>query len=496
MDLLLKNLIDFCIILSGKVDKCAFHVSQIQDQIYYTKLSLKQNIYEILFLLILFIFINFILYFKTRITYKKSFFFILINFFFIFFTILIFQNNIPFTDTWYELDSLINTSQKNYIFTKFDNFLFGFRPFHLIIFNYFDLNYNIIIFFNVCIFFLSLIILILLADKNNSINFLFLILLIFFSGKWFNIFYEPVNIVWTTNFFLTLCFCYLLSFKKNLYINLSIILVLFLSIINFKASFVTILFSVFYGLFIESKIKNKLFFIFSPVIIFFTVNYFAEMNSVEVIDSNLFNLKNYIASTNLLLILKNFIAMQSIVFFPYIKYSVNISFLFSIFQNLVIFYFLLNGKKFKNNLTNLIKDNPLLVIGMMGCFTTTLVKQDIIQIRYFSFSLLYQIGFIFFIVNNFNLLTVLKKYLFIRNFLLVTFFLNLFFFHQGIHFAISKFTIYTKTHECLKNENNTLDCENYIYNKTFYNDKSFERKKFDNIILFLKKNNFTIFGSL
>ena len=74
MDLLLKNLIDFCIILSGKVDKCAFHVNQIQDQIYYTKLSLKQNIYEILFLLILFIFINFILYFKTKITYKKSFF--------------------------------------------------------------------------------------------------------------------------------------------------------------------------------------------------------------------------------------------------------------------------------------------------------------------------------------------------------------------------------------------------------------------------------------
>ena len=105
-------------------------------------------------------------------------------------------------------------------------------------------------------------------------------------------------------------------------------------------------------------------------------------------------------------------------------------------------------------------------------------------------------GFIFFIVNNFNFLTVLKKYLLIRNFLLVTFFLNLLFFHQGIHFAISKFTIYTKTYECLKNENNTIDCKNYIYNKTFYYDKSFERKKFDNIILFLKKNNFTIFGNL
>ena len=172
-------------------------------------------------------------------------------------------------------------------------------------------------------------------------------MLIFFSGKWFNIFYEPVNIVWTINFFLTLCFCFVLNCKRNLYANIGIIFILFLSIINFKASFITILFSVFYGIFVANKIKDKLIFILSPIIIFLTINYFLDINSVKVEDTNFFDLSNYIASTNILLIFKNFIAMQSIVFFSYIKYSVNISFIFSAFQNLLILYFIFNQRKFK-----------------------------------------------------------------------------------------------------------------------------------------------------
>ena len=115
MDLILKNLIDFCILLSNKAEKCEFHVYQIQDQIYFSKLSLEQNIYGIIFLLIFFIILNFYILFKSRISYKKEILFILINFFLIFFTILILKNNIPFTDTWYELDFLIETSQKLYL---------------------------------------------------------------------------------------------------------------------------------------------------------------------------------------------------------------------------------------------------------------------------------------------------------------------------------------------------------------------------------------------
>lgn len=149
-----------------------------------------------------------------------------------------------------------------------------------------------------------------------------------------------------------------------------------------------------------------------------------------------------------------------------------------------------------NNFYNFIKNNPFMIIGILGCFTISLVKQDIIQIRYFSFSLLYQIGFIFFIVNNYDFLNSLKKYLLFRNFLLIAFFLNLIFFHQGIHFALSKFTVYAKSLECLKINDDGKSCESYIYEKTFYDDKNFNKEKFDDIINFLKKNNLTIFKNL
>jgi hypothetical protein len=496
MEFFLTNLINVCVLLSKKVEKCSFHVNQIQDQVYFAKLGLLNNYFWFCLLIFFFILISIILYLKKKITYRVEVFFILFNFFLILLTILLFKNNIPFTDTWYELDFLINSSQKTYLLTKFDNFLFGFRPIHLLIFNYFNLNYDLIIYLNIFIFYLSAFILILLIDKSNAKKFMLLFLLILFSGKWFNIFYEPVNIVWTINFLLTLCFCYLLLFKKNLIINISIIIILFLSIINFKASFVTIMFSIFYGLFVEKKIRDKLVFILSPIFLLLIVNHFLEINTVRIIDKNIFNPINYIPNTNILLILKNFISMQSIVFFPYIKYSVNASFFFSLFQNLLIIFYLLKNQNLMNNFNNFIKNNPIMIIGILGCFTTSLVKQDIIQIRYFSFSLLYQIGFMLFIINNYNFLNNLKKFLLFRNFLLITFFLNLIFFHQGIHFALSKFTVYAKSLECLKINDDDKLCESYIYEKTFYNDKNFDKEKFNNIIIFLKKNNLTFFRNL
>ena len=39
-------------------------------------------------------------------------------------------------------------------------------------------------------------------------------------------------------------------------------------------------------------------------------------------------------------------------------------------------------------------------------------------------------------------------------------------------------------------------CESYIYEKNFYNDKNFNKEKFDDINNFLKKNNLTIFKNL
>ena len=73
-------------------------------------------------------------------------------------------------------------------------------------------------------------------------------------------------------------------------------------------------------------------------------------------DKNSFNPINYIATTNLILILKNFIAMQSIIFFPYIKHSVILAFLFSIFQSFLIIYYIFNGDKFTANVSKFISN--------------------------------------------------------------------------------------------------------------------------------------------
>lgn len=496
MEIVLNNLISICSILSKKIEKCSFHVNQIEDQIFFTKLSIANNYYWTLLIIFIFILVSLILYLNKKISFKKEVFFIFLNFFLIIFTTLFFKNNIPFTDTWYELDFLINTSQKNYLFTKFDNFLFGFRPFHLLIINNFNLNYNIVIYLNIFVFFLSLISLILIINRNESAKFIFLFLLIFFSGKWFNIFYEPVNIVWTINFLLSLLFCYLISLRKNLKINLSIICILFFSIINFKASFITIIFSIFYGLIIEKKIRDKLVLILSPIFLLMITNYFVETNSTKTFGNSSFNPMNYIFSADIFLILKNFISMQSIIYFPNVKYSLNFSFIFSIFQNLIILFYLFRNQNFIISFKSFLKNNPVMIMGLLGCLTTSLVKGDVMQIRYFSYSLLYQVGYLLFIIKNFTFIYDLKKFFLIKNFLLVMFIINLFFFNQGVHFALSKFTVYAKSLDCLKKNQNTKNCEDYIYKKTFYDDESFDKEKFRNIISFLKRNKLTIFNNL
>ena len=78
--------------------------------------------------------------------------------------------------------------------------------------------------------------------------------------------------------------------------------------------------------------------ILSPIFLLMITNYFVETNSTKTFDNSSFNPMNYIFSANIFLIFKNFISMQSIIYFPNVKYSLNFSFIFSIFQNLIIIF--------------------------------------------------------------------------------------------------------------------------------------------------------------
>jgi hypothetical protein len=492
MDIILSNLLRLCVNLSSKPYKCYYYVSQLQDQLSYGKNSISNYILEISF--IIFFFFLFFFYFHIKkIKYNKILFLIILNFLLIILLIIIFKNNLPFTDTWYELEYLINNPKKLYILSTVDNFLFSFRIFHVILFDYFFLNYHLITYLHFIFFFFSFIALILIIIQNKALEHLLLFVLIFFSGKWLNIFYEPVNIVWTINFFLLLLFCYCIhneKSKKNLF---EIFLILALLIINFKASVAVIIFSVFYGFCILSNFKERIFFVTTPVFILFIVN--LVINSNLIADKEEINLLNYIPELNIYSILKNFFSIQSIIFFPFLEISKNLSFIISLIQNLVILNCIVSNKIYLK-IKYFFLDNPLLVLAAIGCLMTSFVKHDILQIRYFSFSLLYQLGFLIFIIKNYTFVKKQLLYTFYKYFLIITFIINFLFFNQGIHFALSKYTIYAKSLDCQKNNSAIQNCQNYIYDKTFYGDTSFGRDRFDKLLLFLKKNNLSIFKEL
>ena len=489
----ISNLIYLCKSLSHKPTKCEDYIEQILDTINFASTSISNNILGILFVVITFIIIVFQILIKKKITNKPLNIFIIFNFFLIFFLIIFFQNKLPFTDSWYELRDLVMHPMQEYLFTKIDYFLFSFRFFHAILLNKFFLNYHLLTYVNFIVYFCSFIFLILLVKQNVSKKYLLLFVLIFFNGKWINILYEPVNIVWTINFLLLLVYSYLFKNKNNLKFFFWIFIVLFLLIINFKASVVVVLFSIFYGLFILNQTKTRIFFITAPLFILLLVHLFTNYHA-PLHDSKA-NLENYIPTFNFILILKNLLSIQSIVFFPFLKVSIYLSFAMSALQNLLIFRFLIKKKNI-SNVKSFFSENPVLILGYLGCFLVSFAKDDILQIRYFSFSLLFQLGFFIFLIKNYNFLLNGKLYNYMRNFLVLTYVVSFTFFNQGIYFALSKHAIYKKSLDCFQKELSFDNCKEYIYIKTFYNDPSFERENYDSLIIFLKKNNLSIFKEL
>ena len=61
MDIILKNLVWFCINLSNKSNKCHYYVSQLPDQLNYGKNAIGNNLIEILSV-IFFFFLFFFFY--------------------------------------------------------------------------------------------------------------------------------------------------------------------------------------------------------------------------------------------------------------------------------------------------------------------------------------------------------------------------------------------------------------------------------------------------
>ena len=134
----------------------------------------------------------------------------------------------------------------------------------------------------------------------------------------------------------------------------------------------------------------------------------------------------------------------------------------------------------------------------MGCLLINLIRIDYNQSRYFSFSLLFQIGFLIFYLKNNNLNKIKKK---IKNKYLIFSFLfiyvlNLFVPHQGFLFAFEKNLINKKVKNCFMDKNNENDCLSEMFYLTFYDERKTSYKYFKNSIVTLEKKKLSIFNEI
>ena len=435
--------------------------------------------------------------FKKETNYNSIFFINSI----IFFTILIlFPINIPFTDIYNELNSLFSNNMKDYIlFSEPDSgFLFStFRVLHVVIYKYFNLNYYLIIIFNFLLSILSFFLIRNYLEKMNLHDFIFIFILIYFSGKWFVVFFEPVNIAWTINLILILVFIYLKDIKHSFFKFISLTFVYLISFINFKAGIVLLSYSIIYGLFLkERKFKNFIFFV-APVFILLYLHKSTNLGRDVIENQSLF--VGQILQRDYFALISNFLATHLLVFTPSILPAKIFAAIVVLIQYLYfINYSFFNEKKFLINLRNLILQNPFLIIGIMGCLLINLIRIDYNQSRYFSFSLLFQIGFLIFYLKNNNLNKIKKK---IKNKYLIFSFLciyvlNLFIPHQGFLFAFEKNLINKKVKNCFIDKNNENDCLSEMFYLTFYDEGKISYKYFKDSIFILEKQKLSIFNEI
>ncbi|MDC1127427.1 hypothetical protein OAS83_04520, partial [Candidatus Pelagibacter sp.] len=353
--------------------------SRISNKLNDLLFTLENNIL-ITALLVLSILANIYFIFKKEDNYNLIFF---INSVIFFIILILFPLNIPFTDTYNELNSLFSNSIKDYILLVESDggFLFStFRAIHVIIYKYFNLNYYLIIVFNFLLSILSFFLIRNYLEKIYLHDFIFIFILIYFSGKWFVVFFEPVNIAWTINFILILVFIYLKDVKHSFFKFISLSFVYFISFINFKAGIVLLSYSVIYGLILkERKFKN---FIFIVVPAFILLYLFKSINlgSDTVENQSLFF--GQILRRDFFSLISNFLATHMLVFtlsiFPTKIFAVIVVLIQYLY---LIKYSFFNEKKLLVNLQNLIIQNPFLIIGIMGCLLINLIRIDYNQSR-------------------------------------------------------------------------------------------------------------------
>ena len=368
----------------------------------------------------------------------------------------------------------------------------GFRIIHYILYKYFSLNYNLLHIVNFIIYFFACLLFIFYLNKFKNIYLLFIFLLIIFSGKWLNILLEPVNIAWTINFIITISFIIFLNFRDNYFKYIMLTLLLLLAVSNFGAGISLLLYFIMYLYFIKKKINVKIF-LFFPIFLSFIFLILFRYVNLSILNSETIRLD--IFNINLLKAIKNYLGLSASVYFPYLIFLKPIYILIGLIQNLIILYYIfLNKKKYLDEIKNIVVRNPFLIIGILGCSIISIFRGDAFeQIRYFSFSIFFQLGFFIFIHHqNSKVFLIIKKKLFL--FLIaVLYLISIVGPNTGLHFAISRTSIANMVSNCLILH--YKDCNKIIYDLTFYKNNWYNYSDFERHINYLKKNKLSLFST-
>jgi hypothetical protein len=487
------NLLTLCQQSVNNIERCTSFLNNIsfQKNIFFSSLTLENFFLFIFLFLILFIFLNKITLLKTL--NKHVLTFINLNFSLFLFFIIIYPSNIPFTDTWQEIDILINYQKKNLFNENGSGHPFVlFRILHLILIEHFLLNYTIFHVTNFVIYFFSCLFLIFYLNKFRNIYLLLISLLILFSGKWLNILLEPVNIAWTINFFLTISVVIILDLRDNYAKYIILTALLLLSVMNFGGSLALLFYFIIYVIFHDKEYKIKIS-LFLPIIVsvFFLIAFqYYNRNSASVATVDISSL----SLINLLKFLKNYLGLSAAVYFPYLTQLKPFYVLVGLVQNIIVLKCIFFNKK---NYLEIIKDtvlkNPFLILGIFGCSLISLARgENFEQIRYFSFSILFQLGFFVLIYEYYSkLFSFIKKKIFI--FLFISLYLiSIIGPNTGLHFSISRASIAERINKCISLNNK--DCNQLIYDLTYYGGTWFDYSKFEYILNYIKNNKLSLFS--
>jgi hypothetical protein len=269
-------------------------------------------------------------------------------------------------------------------------------------------------------------------------------------------------------------------------------LLLLLAVSNFGAGISLLLYFTIYLYFIKKKINIKIF-LFFPILLSFIFLILFRYGNLSILNSETIRLD--IFNINLLKAIKNYLGLSASVYFPYLIFLKPIYILIGLIQNLIILYYIfLNKKKYLDEIKNLVVRNPFLIIGILGCSIISIFRGDAFeQIRYFSFSIFFQLGFFIFIHHqNSKIFLIVKKKLFL--FLIaVLYLISIVGPNTGLHFAISRTSIANMINNCLILH--YKDCNKIIYDLTFHKKNWYNYSDFESHINYLKKNKLSFFST-